>query len=336
MDNSLKLKIGDIIISCKSKFPLKPLNKSYDWRFSNFVYKGRESPAIRLKIKVVDRLPKVGEAERLFETIHPVDNADNWRIYKRGGGFVLEQYALHNPGEIEGIIFLNKDFNQGDVYLSDTDENSFKNINYYEPGAGHRRLKIRDNSSIIRKDSWSWNSHQIIYTFLQVLLINYLTQRNGIFFHGTGIKDIDGSGMLFIGPSGAGKSTMARLWHRYSRAKILNDDRMIVRKQNGEYSLYATPWHGDFKDYLKSETEPAKLKKILFIYHSKKNSIKNVSNRKAFELMFPNIFPVFWNENKMNISSSFCLDLIKEIPCFKLGFRKEREIVRFIRSVSHR
>lgn len=119
-----------------------------------------------------------------------------------------------------------------------------------------------------KKDKgWVWSITDIIYDFLQVLLINYFAlNKNGIFIHGIGLRDMNGKGLLFAGKSGAGKSTTARLWHKHSKVMVLNDDRIIVRKLKNSFFIYGSPWHGDFNDYLLSRIESAPLDKLfLFI-----------------------------------------------------------------------
>ena len=77
-------------------------------------------------------------------------------------------------------------------------------------------------------------------------MILLLSLGKGILLHACGIDD-DGSGYLFLGNSTDGKSTMAKLWFE-NHAKVLNDDRIVVKEKDGEFWMYGTPWHGDFKE----------------------------------------------------------------------------------------
>ncbi len=177
-----------------------------------------------------------------------------------------------------------------------------------------------------------WNITDIIYDFLQVLLINYFAQRNsGIFTHSVGIKDVDGKGLLFAGKSGAGKSTTARLWHKHSKAMVLNDDRIIVRKVNGKFFIHGSPWHGEFSDYLGSRIETALLKKLFFIHHSPKNIATQIPPKPAFNLLYPALFPTFWDKECLENIAAFCDDLVKNVSCFNLGFAKDKSVIGFVR-----
>ena len=67
-----------------------------------------------------------------------------------------------------------------------------------------------------------------------------------LFFHGAGIIN-NNSGYVFFGPSNAGKTTVTEFSTNYS---ILGDDMVMLRKSNGKFHVYATPFNinmGDIK-----------------------------------------------------------------------------------------
>src|SRR5690349_20641886 len=75
----------------------------------------------------------------------------------------------------------------------------------------------------------------------EVLVNALLVHRRGVELHACGIID-RGRGLLFIGNSGHGKTTTARLWMR-EPVEVVSDDRVIVRAENGGWTMYGTPWH---------------------------------------------------------------------------------------------
>jgi len=194
-------------------------------------------------------------------------------------------------------------------------------------------LEDKKQLMLINKD-FVWNFTDIIYDFSQVLLINYLAQRNeGIFTHSVGIKDLNGEGIAFIGKSGAGKSTIARFWYNYSKAMFLNDDRIIVRRCKDRFFIFGSPWHGTFSDYLKSKIESAPLKKIFFIHHAKENCLRKINQKQAFILLYPSLFPTFWDQRLLGNITTFCFDLLNSVDCYSLGFRKDKSVIDFIRQI---
>jgi len=305
MKTEAKLKIADIIIKMQSDFALQQFTEQEkkqqaSERFDNFSYKGRTNPDIVIDIKIVEKLPDYS-GDNIFITKHFQDNSENWRLFKRGASIVYKAIIESK----KQVMVVNDDFDRVTAYL----------------------LPKQDKGLV-------WATSDIIYDFLQVLLINYFSKtKKGIFTHSVGIKDVNGNGLLFNGKSGAGKSTTARLWHNNTKAMVLNDDRIIVSKVKNKFFIHGSPWHGEFSDYLNSRIESAPLKNIFFIRHSKKNTADRICEKEAFSVLYPALFPTFWNKECLENIASFCLELIKEVPCYKLGFTKDEGVIDFVRSL---
>lgn len=185
---------------------------------------------------------------------------------------------------------------------------------------------------IINSDN-KWKISDVIYGFLQILFVYYLPKyKLGILIHSSGIKD-GNNGYLFAGPTQAGKTTASRIWDKLARIKVLNDDRIIIKKVNSQFYIYGTPWHGDFSDYLNTSMQRAKLKKIFFIYHRERNKIARLSQRETFNLFFQAIFCPFWDKDGMNFVSEFLLDIIYSISCYKFGFKNDEKIINYVRNL---
>ncbi len=319
--HKISLKIADIVIQMKSRFPLEKLSKEEQGqqaaeRFKNFHYKGRQKPHIRIDIEIVDNLPEAPKADPVFITYHFQDGSENWRLQKRGKTFI---YKSPLKGKKQ-LMLVSKNFSRVKAYLLPKDK---------------KVVLGKDNNGFVKKNKgFTWNTSDIIYDFLQVLLINYFAVRNeGIFTHAVGIKDLDGKGLLFCGKSEAGKSTTARIWHRHSKAMVLNDDRIIVRKIKRKFLIYGCPWHGDFNDYLISRIESAPLGKLFFIHHAPRNTVRDISQKKAFKLLYPALFPTFWDKRCLENIVSFCHDLIATAACYNLGFVNDKRVIKFVRKV---
>jgi len=306
MKIEVKLKIADTIIQMQSKFGLEELNKKEQRnqapeRFNNFLYEGKAKPDIFIKVYMVDKLPQIYKAKNIFVTYHPDGHSENWRLQKKGNSYVY-RCPLKDKQQ---LMLVNETFDRVAAYL----------------------LPKKDKGRV-------WNITDIIYDFLQVFLINYFALRKkGVFVHSVGVKNLDGRGLLFAGKSGAGKSTTARLWHKHSKAMVLNDDRIIVRRLNGKFLIYGSPWHGEFSDYLQSRIESAPLDKLFFIYHSSYNNVRRISEKEAFNLFYPSLFPTFWDKACLENVVSFTQHLLKEIPCFRLGFVNNKKVIEFVRKI---
>ena len=300
------LKIANIVIRMESRFALERLRKEERRlqtaeRFKNFFYNEKKEPSILIKVEIVDKLPQIRKTEPVFITYHFEDGSENWRLLKKGNTYIYKS-PLKNKKQ---LMLVNETFDRVDAYL--------------KPKKDKGRV---------------WNITDIIYDFLQVLLINYFAQRkSSIFTHAIGVKDLNGRGLLFTGKSGCGKTATARLWHKHGKAMVLNDDRIIVRKVNGKFFIYGSPWHGEFSDYLASRIESALLEKLFFIHHSLKNTVRRISKKEAFNLLYPAMFPTFWDKECLENIVSFCQDLIRSMPCYSLGFVNDKKMIGFVRKI---
>jgi hypothetical protein len=270
-------------------------------RFKNFLYESNSKPDIIVDIKIVPELPQFVGGEGIFVTYHPDNHSESWRLLKKKSYYIYKSVIKNK----QQLVLVNKRFNKATVYLLPS-----------------------------KKEDNAWTIGDILYDFLQVLLINYFSlEKSAVFVHSIGVKDLNGKGLLFAGKSGAGKSTTARLWHKHSGAMVLNDDRIIVRKLEGKFFIYGSPWHGEFGDYLDSRIESAPLEKLFFIHHAPKNILTRLCAKEAFQQLYPVLFPVFWDKRSLENNISFCQELVDNVKCFKFGFKDNKDIIDFVRGI---
>jgi hypothetical protein len=310
MKTSVRLKIADVVVEMSSMFPLERFNSdeqrvAASERFRVFYYGGKRRPDIRIRVEVAERLPDVS-GETVFVTNNYLDaGRENWRLVRTLAGYAY----LCSLDLKQQVVIVNRSFTRGTAILLS------------KPAKGA-----------------VWNPSDIIYDFLQVLMIHFLAKRRtGIFAHGCGLRDTDGRGFLFAGRSGSGKSTLAEIWHRHSKARVLNDDRIIVRKRAGRFFIYSSPWHGDYADYLVSDPGGGPLDACFFIRHgSGRNLARRCEGASAFTEMYTGMFPPFWDRGCLVNISSFARDLTAAVPSFRLGFVKDKGVIGFTRALMRR
>jgi hypothetical protein len=173
---------------------------------------------------------------------------------------------------------------------------------------------------------------QFIHPFygpvLELLMINYLAQQRGTIIHSCGIK-LGDKGILFVGESGAGKSTLTKLWNQAAAVEILSDDRTIVRKKDGDYWIYGTPWHGEAKF---GAPINVKLDRIYFIQHGAANSARKMKGAEPVQNLLTCSFPPYWDTDGMEFTMDFFSDLTATMPCYELFFKPNGDIIDFIKS----
>jgi hypothetical protein len=143
--------------------------------------------------------------------------------------------------------------------------------------------------------------------------------------HACGIS-LDGRGLLFAGNSTDGKSTIAGLWKE--SARILNDDRIILRRTDEGIRMYGTPWHGDISDV---SAGGAELEAVYFLSHGSANLIENESGAGAMSKLLKRSFLPLWSREGMDFSLDFCSYLVSTVPCSTLAFVPDSSVIELLK-----
>jgi hypothetical protein len=170
------------------------------------------------------------------------------------------------------------------------------------------------------------------YPLDELLINNFLLSGRGIEVHTSGVVDAQGNGHLFVGHSGAGKSTMAKLWHDEPDAKVLSDDRIILRNSGERIWMYGTPWHGD-AGFASPECAP--LTRIYFLKKGQKNTMRMKRKAEAVECLFTCSFSSFYRTEAVDFSLGFLGEVAKAVPCCELSFVPDKRVIEFIQKLEN-
>jgi hypothetical protein len=166
------------------------------------------------------------------------------------------------------------------------------------------------------------------YPLDEVLMIHRLACGQGLEVHAVGIVDELGRGHLFLGHSGAGKSTTARLWLAQPNIRILSDDRIVLRRQDGQIRMYGTPWHGDAGI---SSPHSAPVTNIFFLEQYRHNEILSLAPGFAAAEFFARSFVPRHCAQGLEFALSFIESVTREIPCNLFRFVPQQSAVEAIR-----
>jgi len=158
---------------------------------------------------------------------------------------------------------------------------------------------------------------------LDGLILYYLTVINGDFMiHASGVNNM-GRGYIFSGVSGKGKSTLAGLWDK-TGAKVIHDDRLIVRKSGTSYIMYNTPVYNN------DEPHESPLNKIFIIEHGIENKLVPVSGAHAVSLVMANCIQHNWGQEIIARLLGSVSIMCSAIPVIKLSFRPDKSVIDYI------
>ncbi len=140
------------------------------------------------------------------------------------------------------------------------------------------------DSEILKGWSLETARDEVEYMLAGQIFYHQILRYDGMLVHSSAIV-LDGKSYLFSGKSGAGKSTHTRLWLEKFGEKvyILNEDKPAVRRINGRYYAYGTPWSGKTNTNVNRKEEIAG---IVFLGQAPDNSIRMVDTKEAFSLLF--------------------------------------------------
>lgn len=155
------------------------------------------------------------------------------------------------------------------------------------------------------------------------ILMYYLTVKSeAVMIHASGIYD-GKKGRVFTGFSGYGKSTMSGLWQACGNL-VINDDRLILRKQDGKLFMHNTPM------YYRDRPKKSPVNAFHLIRHAPENSCKKVSGAQAVSKVLA--FCIQNNFDKQFIQNhlSFISELCSVAAVYETGFVPDTDIVRYI------
>lgn len=140
-----------------------------------------------------------------------------------------------------------------------------------------------------------------------------------IMIHASGVA-LNGKGNIFTGVSGKGKTTMARLWFE-SGAKVLNDDRLIIRRIGNDYEIHNTPM------FYADEPRKAKLDAIHIIHHAKQNSMRKLGGAEAVSAVMANCIQHGYRKETIDSHLAFLTEMKETVPVYEVGFLPDTSIV---------
>ena len=157
----------------------------------------------------------------------------------------------------------------------------------------------------------------------KVMLINDTFQLHA------SVVEKNGRGILFTAPSGTGKSTQANLWKEYEKAIIINGDKAMIRKNNGKFSAYGSPYAGSSQIY-KDMSVP--VHGIVVLSQAKENRIEILPKAEAFMKLYKESVINAWNKDYLNRLAGLIQELVSMVPVYYLACRPDESAVKLLKN----
>ena len=142
----------------------------------------------------------------------------------------------------------------------------------------------------------------------------------GLMLHASAVE-YKGEAYLFSGPSGIGKSTHTKIWQQIlPESRIFNDDKPALRKVDGVWYAYGTPWCG--KDGI-NVNRKVPLAGICFLKQGNENRIRRLEPWEAVPNLLSQTIRRFKDPERLDLMLSHLEKLVQEIPIYELVNRPE-------------
>ena len=146
---------------------------------------------------------------------------------------------------------------------------------------------------------------------LRMLPLRAILQHHGVsFFHASQIA-LGHTGILFTAPSGTGKTTQARLWQKYRGARIVCNDRVLVK----DGCTAGFPLDGSEPI---GSTEENRLGAIVALRQGPDDQVRRLGPAKALQRLMPLLVIDGWDPQARQTAAGQLLQLIGTVPVYDL------------------
>jgi hypothetical protein len=285
------LRIADITVGLISEDPHMRLE--VEGALERFLVEETQ-PDLTVRASWAD-LPQTTPGEKVF------DSGGLWQLYRENGSYHFRFVSPAISTRPYKVASFTKDFTVGQVRL--------------------QRGLFSSDAAV----------YPLEYPLDELLIVNWLARGRGVELHSSAVVDSAGNGHLFVGHSGAGKTTMARLWQTRDGARILSDDRTIVRKVDGRFWMYGTPWQGA-PEFTRPDRAP--LARVHFLKHGTANELLPQTATEAVGRLFAGSFLPFYSRDALERTLGFLEELVGAVPCQELRFTPDDKVVAFIEGLN--
>ena len=186
-------------------------------------------------------------------------------------------------------------------------------------------IRIRDE--LYKMERWpTLTEEQAVYMESGTQFYRALLDFDGMMLHASAVA-VDGKAYLFSGQSGIGKSTHTGLWQQTfgDKVKLFNDDKPALRRLDGEWYAYGTPWSGKHGININMKVPIAG---ICFLKRGDQNKIRRLSPMEALPQVLAQTLRRFKDADRLSLMLSHVDKLVKEVPIYELYNRPEPEAAR--------
>lgn len=185
------------------------------------------------------------------------------------------------------------------------------------------RADLKDVDCYVNTDAYPYAPRKLDW-ILRALPMNTIFQKFEVLFMHAAQVAVGGKGILFTAPSGTGKTTQANLWQKYKKAKLICNDRTLIRETSEQWYTYGYPIDGS-APICSSEIYP--LGCIVLLEQGKKNSVVHLSGIHAAAALMPQTVIDVWSVEAQAKEVELLLKMLQTIPVYRFSCTPDFEAV---------
>jgi hypothetical protein len=192
---------------------------------------------------------------------------------------------------------------------------------YLHDGSGQPDIVIREEKYRPERYDPRVTANTVAYMESAYQFYLELVDFGGFYLHASAVV-LDGKAYLFSGHPTAGKSTHTRLWQQVfgPGAVIINDDKPALRRIDGVWYAYGTPWCG--KDGINTNAK-APVAGVCFMKKAPENKIRRLNTLEAMQKVMSQTIYKFQTAEKLDRMLQNLNLFLREIPVYELENRPE-------------
>ena len=156
---------------------------------------------------------------------------------------------------------------------------------------------------------------QLDNSFFHLGFEGLLIRHDRVCFHASCIRTELG-GILFSGPSGIGKSTQAKLWCDHRGAELINGDRPILQRREGDFLAWGSPYAGSSMCHV---NDAVPVSALVFLAQAKENRIRRMGGGEAFRHIYAGLTMYSWDRFFVERAVDLAMELASRVPCYELA-----------------
>lgn len=161
---------------------------------------------------------------------------------------------------------------------------------------------------------------------------NYLLDEFMFLMHASAVEIEKSYSTIFVGASGAGKTTVAKYCYE-NGYMVLSDETILIWRENGNYYVQGTPWHGSEKSIM-GNAKICRLNEIYILNKHKEDfyrkSTSNYENKCVLLNQWLNCAQ--FNIDKFIWGAEFITNLVNDIDIYNLFFTESNRFIGVIKT----